>query len=175
MAGYYKNTATVRFGFEQKWDADGNALWRLSRPSSESHAICTDADGNVIVTGHVWETVNFFFPESGELHSLTSSASADPFIMKINQLDPVSTSHPEFPAAVLLYPNPSDDAVHIELDKSYETLSVSILTLNGLMVAKETFRAVQQVDLHLPETAGLYLLSIETSSGKSAVFKIKKE
>ncbi|MCH7535579.1 MAG: SBBP repeat-containing protein, partial [Bacteroidetes bacterium] len=71
--------------FIQKLDGNGNLLWTKTIGSTfhdESHAITSDASGNIYATGHYWEDADFD-PGPG-VFNLTNQSGPDVFVLKLD-------------------------------------------------------------------------------------------
>jgi hypothetical protein len=75
---------------------------------------------------------------------------------------------------LLVYPNPSAGDFYVDLGLNYKSISVSITDLNGNRIQHKTYKNKQLIELKLDESAGIYLLVIESDS-KKAVLRLVKE
>jgi chitinase len=75
---------------------------------------------------------------------------------------------------VVIYPNPvsSGTSLHIELDKVYENVKVSIIGLNGMDYGMQTYQNVQAIEHKMPElSGGLHILKV-TAGTKTQTKKV---
>lgn len=76
--------------FVSKLNLAGNFQWvykcgtYTGTGNSSGNSVCTDAAGNVYVTGYFNNTVNFAFPYNVPSNMLTSSGNSDVFVLKID-------------------------------------------------------------------------------------------
>ena len=75
---------------------------------------------------------------------------------------------------LLLYPNPTEGHFSIDLGDNYEYLTVTMTDINGSVLKSNDFRKSQLLNLQLEEPAGVYLLIIESGSGKAVVRLVKE-
>ena len=79
-----------------------------------------------------------------------------------------------FENELLIYPNPTDGNFSIDLGDNYETTVITITDLNGRTIQSKKYTDSQLLNLKLKESAGVYLLLIE-SEKKKAVIRLLKE
>ncbi|MCP4443333.1 MAG: T9SS type A sorting domain-containing protein [Aureispira sp.] len=73
------------------------------------------------------------------------------------------------------YPNPTQGAFAIQLDKPYSELAVKVYNTTGEEVFAQNYTAVQYLELDLGEAAaGMYMVKVQTAEG-DAVLKILKD
>jgi hypothetical protein len=84
-AGTFSLTATNEAAFVSKLDSSGNLLWakKIDGNSDEAiNALTIDANGNILLTGYFYGTVDFN-PGVGT-SNLTSTGNFDVFVVKLN-------------------------------------------------------------------------------------------
>ena len=74
----------------------------------------------------------------------------------------------------LVYPNPTNGNLSIDLGESYPTTSIIITDLLGKTIQTNEFTNNQILNLKIEEPAGIYLLMIE-SGDKKAMIRLIKE
>lgn len=75
---------------------------------------------------------------------------------------------------VNVFPNPTSEILTIDLGELYESSLVTLTDLSGKIIQFNSFHTKEQIEMELNESAGVYLLHIETEAGKS-VIRIVKE
>ncbi|MEM7654731.1 MAG: T9SS type A sorting domain-containing protein [Bacteroidota bacterium] len=65
-----------------------------------------------------------------------------------------------FPTTWQVFPNPSDGWVQIQLDQAYPEVEIRVFDLQGRELSQKTVGGSQQVNVALPEEAGVYLLEV---------------
>ena len=74
---------------------------------------------------------------------------------------------------VILFPNPIDKAIIINLGKEYEHITVSIIDLNGRLIQRNTFVDSAIINLNLDISAGLYTVKVDFGSKQEFIKVIK--
>lgn len=80
----------------------------------------------------------------------------------------------DFEHEFLLYPNPTDGNFSIDLGKSYQKISITLLDLKGNILQSKIYNESQLLHLKIEEPAGVYFFMIE-SGNKKAVIRLVKE
>jgi photosystem II stability/assembly factor-like uncharacterized protein len=100
------------------------------------------------------------------------------YVDNINISTPMSIFEPnDHSTQVILFPNPTDDLLHIELRELTESASVDLIDMSGKLLSQFQIpsgnRVIKTMDVsHLP--AGLYVLRMRTASGTEAhTFEVK--
>lgn len=78
----------------------------------------------------------------------------------------------DFGSDLIVYPNPAVGQFSIDLNKVYNNVTIHIRNSIGQLVFKDSFEAVEKTDIELPNISGFYLIQVETSKGKKAVFRL---
>lgn len=87
----------------------------------------------------------------------------------------------EFGSKFILYPNPTNGQFSIDLGNYYEQVTVTITDINGKIIELSTFNKSQFLNLKIEESAGIYMLLIESNSKvdmkqrKKTIIKLLKE
>lgn len=79
-----------------------------------------------------------------------------------------------FGGELSLYPNPTAGDFVIDLGQTYESVKVTITDLSGRLIQSNTLSNQKVIDLSIEESAGVYLLAVETAT-KKANLKLVKE
>lgn len=75
---------------------------------------------------------------------------------------------------ILLYPNPIEQTLNVQLGKQYENIECTLKNLNGQTIQQFKIQDAQTFDLELMCDAGIYFLEIKTDS-ISTIYKIVKK
>jgi Secretion system C-terminal sorting domain len=124
-------------------------------------------------------------PIAGEINQTYVAQTSGSYAVEITQNGCVDTSvcysiinvgiiENNFGDKLLIYPNPTDGNFSIDLGDNYQSITVKIMDLSGKLIQSKTYNESQLLNLKLEETAGIYLLIIE-SSNKKAVIRLIKE
>ncbi|MFT6679595.1 MAG: hypothetical protein ACJAZG_002275, partial [Granulosicoccus sp.] len=74
---------------------------------------------------------------------------------------------------LLLYPNPTSGNFSIDLGRILENITINITDLSGRLIQTKTYYHRQLINLILEESAGVYILSVE-STDKKGSFRLMK-
>ncbi|MEZ4771866.1 MAG: T9SS type A sorting domain-containing protein [Bacteroidia bacterium] len=155
--------------FVQKLDSAGNLLWvkTLGGTSGEvAEAVAVDMMGNVYVTGHYTETVDFD-PGAGTA-SHTSMGSNDIFILKLGEVADKITDN-LWLHNFQLYPNPSTGKIRISSTENLVEAGVNVLDISGKLIQHQTFRNTAEMELNLRVPAGIYFIEITAAQGRAVL------
>ena len=72
------------------------------------------------------------------------------------------------------FPNPTEGNFSIDLGEKYQTITITMTDLVGKIIQTKTYNQSQLLNLNIEESAGIYLLMIE-SGDKKAVIRLVKE
>jgi hypothetical protein len=73
-----------------------------------------------------------------------------------------------------IYPNPTKGNFSVDLDKTYNSILITITDLSGRLIESKEYNGTKLLNLKIDEPAGIYLLKIETGNQK-AVIRLVKE
>ncbi len=73
-----------------------------------------------------------------------------------------------------LFPNPTDGDFSIDLGQNYNSVTITIIDLNGKVIQSKTHKESQLLNLNLEESVGVYLLQIQSGERK-AIIRLLKE
>ena len=79
-----------------------------------------------------------------------------------------------FKNTLRVYPNPTKEAIKVELGSNYDKVSVRIRNLIGQTVFEQSYRNSKAVQLNIPGKAGMYFIEVRFGEKKSIV-KVLKE
>jgi hypothetical protein len=100
-----------------------------------------------------------------------TNGTSDMAIDNVRVYDPTGVNHLAADAGIKVYPNPSDGTFNLSFTKAISISSISITTLDGKMIYKDSNEIVANGNTTIPiklnnTPAGIYLLSIQTENGK---------
>ena len=78
-----------------------------------------------------------------------------------------------FPLDPVIYPNPTDGHIFVDLKSAYDNISISLNDISGKKITSKTFNRATNFGLDIDQAAGIYFLTI-TAENKKAVFKLIK-
>jgi hypothetical protein len=81
----------------------------------------------------------------------------------------------ELLANISIAPNPTKEMVNLTFHKSFENLTIQVLTAEGREVSNIDYQNTEFVGVHLIGKSGIYLLKITTKVGETATLKVMKE
>ncbi|MFT5778245.1 MAG: extracellular elastinolytic metalloproteinase [Crocinitomicaceae bacterium] len=104
---------------------------------------------------------------------LTGNGCIDTSACYIALVD-ASISENDFGPGLILYPNPTDGGITIDLGESHQGVEVHVLDITGRIISTDSFVETSSFDLELTGTAGIYFVEIISESGKKAQIKVQK-
>jgi hypothetical protein len=87
---------------------------------------------------------------------------------------PTSLAENNFRSNIVLYPNPSEGNISIDMGKEYADLAVLITGSDGRIVYSDILKQAKVIRLALPDHAGIYLVEV-TSGRERAVFRVVRK
>lgn len=129
---------------------------------------------------------NNFAIISGETNQSYTASSNGNYAVEITQNGCVDTSacfsiisigliENSFGNDFVVYPNPTDGNVAIDLGSSYKSVSITITDINGKLLQSNTYSNSQFLSLKILEPKGIYLLLIKSGDKKAFIRLIKEE
>ena len=73
------------------------------------------------------------------------------------------------------YPNPTSGMVTIDLGSDYPAAEVKVISLIGALISTGNYSHTQMLQVEMPETDGVYFVTIKLSNGESATVRVVKE
>ena len=137
-------------GATYQW-LDCLAMTQISGATNESYTATANGDYAVIVSNNGCSDTSVCYTVAG-----------------------VGIIENDFGNGFLLYPNPTGGNFSIDLGETYNTVTITIMDLNGKLIQQKTHSESQLLNLKIGEPAGVYLLKIE-SGDKKAVIRLVKE
>jgi hypothetical protein len=83
------------------------------------------------------------------------------------------TQLPSIPSDVLLFPNPTSDAIQIDLKKETRDVQINVRDIVGKLISTYNLKNEKQLSIHLKGEAGIYFIEILSGEGRG-VYKIEK-
>jgi hypothetical protein len=74
----------------------------------------------------------------------------------------------------ICYPNPTKGNFSVDLDKTYNSVLVTITDLSGRLIESKEYNGTKLLNLKIDEPAGMYLMRIETGDQKALIKLIKE-
>lgn len=75
---------------------------------------------------------------------------------------------------IKIFPNPTNGYCSIDLGEIYNTVTITIIDLNGKVIQSNTYNESQILNLNLNEPPGIYLLIIESENEETLIKLIKE-
>jgi hypothetical protein len=160
--------------FILKLDSTGNFIWSKRMGGANNtlgSSIAVDSYGNLYTTG-IFLGVADFDPGVG-ISNLTSVGNYDIFISKLSPIS-VDLLESSLETTLRVYPNPTKSAINIELDESYDDITLVVRNPIGQTVLQQSYRNSNVLQLNLPGEAGLYFVEVNYDD-KRSVLKVLKE
>ena len=80
----------------------------------------------------------------------------------------------DFSFTPIIYPNPTSGKISIDLINNLDDVSLTLSDLNGKIIFSKNYFEVQEIDLNINQSTGIYFLTI-ISENKKAVYKLIKK
>ncbi|MEJ5268572.1 MAG: T9SS type A sorting domain-containing protein, partial [Bacteroidales bacterium] len=74
---------------------------------------------------------------------------------------------------IIVYPNPTDGIVKIDLGETLSEFSVSLTDVNGKLINQTSYKNTKMIELNLNAQPGIYLLTIYSENKKATIRLIK--
>ncbi|MGK0387689.1 MAG: putative repeat protein (TIGR01451 family) [Maribacter sp.] len=81
----------------------------------------------------------------------------------------------EFKSSISVYPNPTAGNFIIDFGQNYEAVSISLKDVLGKTIMVRQMKNTSRFDMEIDTAEGLYFLELETTNGKTAIFKLIKQ
>ena len=191
--GHFNNTITFgSFTFSTvglddiyivKYDSSGNVLWAARAGGANNdngNAICSDANGNVFVTGYFSSTSIIFGNDTLINADQISPYTLEIFIAKLH--DPVITDIPDNTTSISqinLFPNPASNQLTIESSK-FKVQSVEVYDVMGkrclsALTPNPSPGGEGSASIDVSKLAsGIYFVKVKTKEGESAAKFVKE-
>jgi hypothetical protein len=152
--------------FITKYDKDGKWVWDLPLSGAVAKQSCTDSKGNLVIAGHLYDTVATF----GDI-LLGNVSGGDFFVASARVSEPTAVSFPqEKQGDIRLYPNPASGSFFISMGEELQSQGLSIKVYNPLggqvyECRYENCRGPLQVSLG-ERARGVYFVELLTGKGR---------
>lgn len=158
--------------FIHKLDSAGNFQWvRTLFGATPGNAIEVKEEDHVYTIGSFSGQVDFD-PGAG-IATLTSAGFTDVFIQK---MIPSTTGLVEVVGGIQFkaFPNPNKGLIRLTFEKALHNVDITLSDLQGKVVYFKQLDSVDDQQINLDFSAGIYFLHVKTSEGQS-VMRIIKE
>ena len=119
---------------------------------------------------------------NGQSYTATTNGS---YAVIINQNNCIDTSschavisvnllNNNFMKTPVLFPNPTEGYMSIDLKEKHEYIAIEITSLDGKVVSRTDYISVSKVQLNLQEKSGIYFIEIIGNKGRTARYKVMK-
>lgn len=78
-------------------------------------------------------------------------------------------------ASISVYPNPTNDILHITLPKIYKKIDISITNILGEIIQKKSESNTLKIDLDFKGSNGIYFLNLTNENNETISFKVLKK
>ena len=130
----------------QDWQQAGDRLYGTGHRDKFGSSLALSADGDIVAAG-------------GNL-----DASGSGFLGRVQVLTRGGISqneNAEITENIRVYPNPSSQAIIIDLGNTFDHIELRLFNSSGHIVDKESYKNVSTVKYDLSSNSGLYILQIE--------------
>jgi hypothetical protein len=79
-----------------------------------------------------------------------------------------------FPSEITVYPNPTNGAFSVDLGRTYESLSTTIMDIKGNVIRSEKHNQSDLLNLTIDAPVGAYILVVESEDKKAVIRMVKK-
>lgn len=152
------------------YDKDENGFWNQTqklltgdRFAGDKFGHAVDFDGITFVGGA---------PEDNQDDPTPMPSTGAVYIFKN---EPLGISNFDSKDTWSVYPNPTNGAITISLDKKYKEIDLSIYNALGQLIVSKKFREINSLNFTIEGLSGLYLVNLLTNDGKFTSKKIVKK
>ncbi|MCB9204548.1 MAG: T9SS type A sorting domain-containing protein [Flavobacteriales bacterium] len=173
---YFLSSSGFSDIYYQKLDPDGNFLWATKFGASSpdiGQGITVDASGNICGTGYFGSTVDFD-PGPGITNLTAVGGDSEVFIQKFQAPSTVGVYDNLSESAFQVFPNPTTGEVRISIDNTQGQTLLRVFNMSGKLVREEQLGTQTAFNLQLPEEAGIYLVQLTDSVGRSSSVRLVK-
>lgn len=128
-------------------------------------------DNYAIIPGEIGQS---YYPTENGNYAVIITENLCSDTSACNELSTIGIIENEFGESFMIYPNPTDGLLIIDLGAIYESLKVKVLDMSGKLLSEHKMNDTNRFDIHLDRTAGMYILEILSSDGKQARIRIEK-
>jgi hypothetical protein len=122
----------------------------------------------------VGETSQTFYPSRSGSFALEVTDNGCSETSSCHDFNLTGIIQSNFSTEISLYPNPVTDFIQLNLGKTYQSILVTITSLDGKTLDQRTYKSSSEVKWNLNLPTGSYLISIATESKETATFKVLK-
>lgn len=79
-----------------------------------------------------------------------------------------------FPSEIAVYPNPTKGTFSVDLGRTYESLTTTIMDIKGNVISSQKHHQSDLLNLKIDEPVGAYILVVESEDKKAVIRMVKK-
>lgn len=171
-----------------QWGCDSLLMIMATINHSPSNEVTRDGNmltANASGVNYQWlDCDNGFSPLANETNqSFTATANGN-YAVRVSQNNCADTSicysittvgilENTFSNDIIVYPNPTDDMVKIDLGEALSEFNVSLMDVNGKLIRQSTYINTKMFELNLDVQSGVYLLIINSRDKKATIRLVK--
>lgn len=129
-------------------------------------------NGNAIISGENGQT---FSPSVVGNYAVNVTLNGCTVVSNCIQVTSLSSNSFDFNNKITIYPNPVKSEFNLNLDETYEEVSVKVINSLGQVVAAKSYSNTNQVSQAVDFSSGVYFVEIITNTGEKAVKRIIKQ
>ncbi len=73
-----------------------------------------------------------------------------------------------------VYPNPTDDMIHLQFNASQEFIRLNLMDASGRRIAHHTYTHIDAIEYELTQPEGLYILEVTNAENQRSVIRLMK-
>ncbi len=151
--------------YEYWFDSDYANKQIISVTPTVSHQLSADLDVSALPIGeHVF---NVRYSDENGKHSIILSKSFEKTENTVGITDNI------FEKNIVVYPNPTNGFVTIQLGETLNVFSVRVTDISGKEISNSQYKNTDRVDMNLNVQPGIYLLTIKSDDKKATIRLIK--
>ncbi|MFD2892898.1 LamG-like jellyroll fold domain-containing protein [Flavobacterium chuncheonense] len=129
-------------------------------------------NGNALISG---ENAQTFSPSVNGNYAVNINLNGCETISNCIQVTSLSSNSFDFNNKITIYPNPLSSILNLNLDETFEEVSVKVINSLGQVVAAQSYSNTNQVSQTVDFSSGVYFVEITTNTGEKAVKRIIKQ
>ena len=124
-------------------------------------------DGGLFATGA------FSFTATSGASSVDAVGGYDIWMLKIDGTK-TSINETRLDANISLFPNPTQEQIHINLQQSFSQITVNVRNVLGATLSSQKYSDVNKININLQGESGLYFVELNDNNGQSTTLKVIK-
>ena len=181
-SGDYSITLTNQFGCDSVVTLNLSVITVNTEVTLSGIALIADAEG---ATFQWLDCNDNYSPIVGAVSKSYSPIIDGNYAVQVSQNGCIDTSfcytitgityiENNFGSSLNIYPNPTNGNIKIELNKTYNDITIKLKSITGQIILVKNYRQVEKIDYFIREKPGIFILDIYSDEGKRAIFKIIK-